>query len=303
MPAYWFLYNMYALERNAWKYIDRDKRQERVQHLEYDYLAPDTINELVNAIRLLQQFTGAAYLAQQGQEVTASNAVSVGKKLLDEQNEIVDELEVVAEGFENTRRKTLVTKVQQAYNVYQQLIKLYAVNQLLESNTKAKSSRDVFASIPSRLQLNKWLNIGGQLIPADEVEKLKKSIKKGQMETWDDVHDFYQAQADIYPQQKLAHALAALKEVTGIRIRENELSRLIQLLDDALATRTWMSDGIYNSRAKDYSNPYRQMVYETEKEMEAVIGSLEDNSFLTMQKEQLSLFTSKIKKLKKTLRK
>ncbi|MDB5252018.1 MAG: hypothetical protein JWP27_1187, partial [Flaviaesturariibacter sp.] len=32
MPAYWFRYNMYALARNAHKYIDRDKRTERIQH-------------------------------------------------------------------------------------------------------------------------------------------------------------------------------------------------------------------------------------------------------------------------------
>ena len=35
MPAYWFLHNMYALARNAWKYGDRDKRLEKKQLLEY----------------------------------------------------------------------------------------------------------------------------------------------------------------------------------------------------------------------------------------------------------------------------
>src|SRR5256885_15087051 len=44
MPAYWFMYNMYALERNAWKYVDRDKRHDKFQLLESDYLAPDSIN-------------------------------------------------------------------------------------------------------------------------------------------------------------------------------------------------------------------------------------------------------------------
>lgn len=29
MPGYWFLYNMYALARNAWKYVDRDSRIEK----------------------------------------------------------------------------------------------------------------------------------------------------------------------------------------------------------------------------------------------------------------------------------
>ena len=37
MPAYWFMYNMYALARNAWKYIRRDKRIDKTQLIEYDY--------------------------------------------------------------------------------------------------------------------------------------------------------------------------------------------------------------------------------------------------------------------------
>ena len=29
MPGYWFMHNMYALARNSWKYIDRDKRTDK----------------------------------------------------------------------------------------------------------------------------------------------------------------------------------------------------------------------------------------------------------------------------------
>src|SRR6202042_998940 len=38
MPAYWFMYNMYALARNAWKYADRDKRNDKTQLLEFNFL-------------------------------------------------------------------------------------------------------------------------------------------------------------------------------------------------------------------------------------------------------------------------
>src|SRR5690606_29947232 len=41
MPAYWFQHNMYAPARNAWKYGDRDKRTQRLQLIEHDFLAPD----------------------------------------------------------------------------------------------------------------------------------------------------------------------------------------------------------------------------------------------------------------------
>ena len=61
MPAYWFQYNMYALARNSWKYVDRDKRIDKTQYIEYDFLAPDTINEILKALTLLKKFTGRAY--------------------------------------------------------------------------------------------------------------------------------------------------------------------------------------------------------------------------------------------------
>ena len=54
IPGYWFMYNMYALARNEWKYINRDRRTEKIQRIEYDFLAPDTINEIFDSVEILQ---------------------------------------------------------------------------------------------------------------------------------------------------------------------------------------------------------------------------------------------------------
>jgi hypothetical protein len=304
MPAYWFMYNMYALERNAWKYIDRDKRKERIQTIEYDYLAPDTINEMVTSIQLLQKFTGLAFLKQEGeQEISEEKAIAIGKKLLETKDDIVNNLEIIAEDFENTKRKVLLIKVQQAYNVFTQLIELHAVNQLLvvAQQKKGNSLSEILNEMPARLQLNSWLNIGGQLIPADAVEQLNKNIKARKLNSWTDVHGFYQQQAAMYPQQKLAHALAALKEVTGVKLKSANGTTITALLDRVLATREWMTKGIYESREKDYTNPFRKMAYDSMEEMNAVVGKLEDNSFIKYQEEQLKVFRRKINKLKKSL--
>jgi hypothetical protein len=40
-----------------------------------------------------------------------------------------------------------------------------------------------------------------------------------------------------------------------------------------------MVKGIFDSRAKDYHNPFRKMVYDNRKQMEEVIGKLDENSF------------------------
>jgi NDP-sugar pyrophosphorylase family protein len=62
MPAFWWLYNMYALARNSGKYKSRDKRKHKIQNIEFEALAPDTIEEIFNACRLLEIWTAKAWL-------------------------------------------------------------------------------------------------------------------------------------------------------------------------------------------------------------------------------------------------
>ena len=61
-----------------------------------------------------------------------------------------------------------------------------------------------------------------------------------------------------------------------------------------------MTKGIHESRAKDYQNPFRKIVYESFAEMNTVLGKLEDNSFITQQLEELVSFKKEIIALKKS---
>ncbi|MEK7224843.1 MAG: hypothetical protein AAB221_04085 [Bacteroidota bacterium] len=71
----------------------------------------------------------------------------------------------------------------------------------------------------------------------------------------------------------------------------------LYLLQQAVATKEWMVKGIYESRAKDYSNPFRKMLYDTEKEMEKVTGALKDNSFIKEQQAAAKIYLEKINSL------
>jgi hypothetical protein len=70
-----------------------------------------------------------------------------------------------------------------------------------------------------------------------------------------------------------------------------------------ISTKEWMTKGIYDSKAKDYVNPYRKMVYETTAEMNAVVGKLEDNSFIKEQVTDLKRFKREISAIKKAFSK
>ena len=298
MPAYWFIYNMYALERNGWKYKDRDKREERIQHLEYEYLAPDSINEIVESITLFQKFTGKAFFKKNEPEKEFANndAISKGKQLLEDKDPIVDELEILADGFENTKRKVVIIKIVKSYHIFKDLVTFYCVNQLLYQ-IKEKGICDyenLINSLPSKYVLNEWINVGGQLIPQSEISLLNKRIRDEKITGWDDLHSFYKQQQTQYFIQKLAHSLAALQAVTGVRVKNMKRETLKNMFYSAIVTKEWMTQGICQSRAKDYNNPFRKITFTNMKEMDEVVGKLEDNSFIKQQRQELEKYRHQI---------
>ncbi|MFM2362576.1 MAG: hypothetical protein RLZZ316_1478 [Bacteroidota bacterium] len=297
MPGYWFLYNMYALARNAWKYIDRDKRTDKTQLIEYDFLAPDTINEILASLQLLKEITGNAYALKNNTIVTKEQAVKTGQKLLETNNPVLKELEYVASGIENTDRKALILKVPKAYQLFKELIAYHAAQQLVQfiDAHAITNLRSLLKKLPAATSLTPWRNIGGQLIKENELQAFLKQIKNGKVKNWQQVHGFYSQQSAAYPLQKLQHALAALQKLTGKKITQKE--QLSELLLQSVATKEWMTKGIYESRAKDYNNPFRSMVYESFEEMNTVVGSLEDNSFIAQEKKALAAYKKKITKL------
>ena len=280
MPAYWFMYNMYALARNAWKYIDRDKRTDKTQLIEYNFLAPDSINEIIDALDQLIIITGTAYAKKFGQRMPAEEIKNTGKKLLESNDRLVNDLELLVPDAEHSERKVILIKGLQAYQLYKELISLYAATELVQfiARNKIKTAAAFFDQLPPPGKLQTWVNAGGQLIPGDEMAKFLDQVSSNKIKNWAAVHAFYKKQAERYSLQKLQHALAALQAVQGINIKKNKAA-FTQLLQQSVYTKEWMVKGIYDSRAKDYTNPFRKMVYDNRNEMDAVTGTLETKRF------------------------
>ncbi len=325
MPGYWFQHNMYALARNAWKYADRDKRTQRLQLIENDFLAPDTINEILYSLELFERLTGEAWLRQfgNGSETAVSapgkkgarshrrnsaegglpDASAIGRELLDQQKNSLDELEITAPGFEHSHRKVVLRKLPACYHIFKDLVVYHAV-QLLSEHIRVQQPRtktELAAALPSRLKVVDWENIGGQLIPRPAMEKLRQDIRSGKLSSWEDVHAFYGRQASAYPSEKLSHALAALRKVTGFSIQKTDATSFAALLKKSVQVKKWMVDGIHSSREKDYTNPFRLMLYRNASEMNKVVGSLDDNPFINQEQQALRQYSSHISKIIRTI--
>jgi hypothetical protein len=141
---------------------------------------------------------------------------------------------------------------------------------------------------------NEWLNIGGQLIPGSSLKELIRNIHLDKIRSWDDVHDFYKETSAQYFIHKRQHAFASMLEVLKMKPANFTNKIFLQLLQQSVVTRSWMVKGIYESRAKDYENPFRQMVYESQKEMEKVVGKLKDNAFIRQQQDDLAQYKKSV---------
>lgn len=297
MPAYWFMYNLYALARNAMKYVDRDKRTRKLQKVEYDFLAPDSVNEIIEGLHLLRKFTGmAVHPDEKNEKVLAEK----GEALLNDNTARFSELNIRAYGFENNHRPVVIIKAKEAYQVYKRLVVFYGVSQLLlkSSQDKIENLEQLKSALPSRPERGSWNNIGGQLLPEAVLQQLLKQTREGKIDSWDELHGEYERLGNRYQADKLHHAYASLLEILEMAPGQLDEKKFKELLDEALQTRKWMTAHIYESRLKDYESPFRKMNYDSEEEMKEVIGSIDDNSFINLQKEESRRFSESITEIK-----
>lgn len=293
MPAYWFMYNLYALARNAGKYVDRDKRINRLQQIEYDFLAPDSINEIFTALELLKKLAALS----QNAKGAAGVLVETGERILEGQADTVKNITITSSGFENSSRPVCICKVNEAYRIYKELVIYYGVTNLLHfiQSHSINSFDALIKALPGKPARLQWSNIGGQLLPVNSLNTVLEEIKTGTIKSWDELHKFYEESGKVYDKQKLGHAYASLLEV--LKIEKLDASGFKDLLSKTLNIKEWMVQAIYNSRAKDYQNEFRKMVYGNEEEMQIVTGKLEDNVFIKQQKQELEEFKCSVNKV------
>lgn len=287
VPGYWFMYNMYALMRNTNKFISRDKRSFKNQYFEYDILAPDTVNEI---------FTGIEEIKKAVAKSLDTSSALDWLNNTDKANE-----EIFLDNAEFSKRKVVLLKPKESFHLFKKLVRYYAVCQVLEHINPETFSDSINQIIADGLQREEFENVGSQLVPVSKLDTLLQDLKDKKINSWDEMHSNYHQLSNNYIQDKLKHALASLQEITETDASKWDGSFWSELFEEALATKKWICDEIYNSRSKDYHNPFRLMVYESEAEMNEVVGRLEDNSFINQQASEFANFQNQIKAFKSQL--
>jgi hypothetical protein len=291
---------MYALARNAWKFDKRDVRTDKNMLLEYDFLAPDTVSEILEGIKLMEFWVGNTLEPNFSKE----KSMALGKSWLLNPENASNPLPIYVENIENSKRKTRVAKCHQAYQIFNDLLCYHAAKEWLATMERNpdKAPLDLLnITLRNATAIQKWDNIGGQIIPAGVVSDLKNNIKSGQINRWSQVHDVYEKQASLYYDQKFENALNGFMQVIDEPINNPEFME--KWLEKAVEISNFLTAGIENSRAKDFKDPFRLAMFGSEKEMEKVIGSIHENEFISDAKEKSKTFHTKIKELISSIKK
>ncbi|TFG81901.1 MAG: DUF4954 family protein [Spirochaetales bacterium] len=287
MPAYWWMYNMYALLRNEVKFKARDKRQITTQNVEFSALAPDTVEEIFAALELLELRTGESWYAFKGKATPEpEEARARGRELLTGPKEHIDSLEVRAQGTENSKRPVILLKPRRAYKAYRHMLRWYAMQTLIGYfAVRPDSGFSDAAEVLAGPRLREWENLGGQLASREKVEHLVSRIKSGEVHGWDEVHNEYARLWAEYPLDKAQHAWATLCDLLG----NPELDRecFVREVSRFMDSTRFVEEQIYLTRGKDFANRFRKATFRGEEEMRAVLGTPEAASFVRQSRAEM----------------
>ncbi len=301
LPGYWWTHNMYALMRNESKFLARDRRPAKLQRFEQSPFGPDTANEMLEAVTLLELWTGRAdVLADGGDPWTCTDAEleSRGKAILDAGGPGPD-FEVFAGGAENSSRPVLVANPKRGRNAYLEMLVWYAGTAILEyafrgetplmdiealerelgtGNEPGSAAPDETAGREEApVRVGGWENLGGQLVPVDSLESILARMERREITDWNELHDQYALLGERYPADKARHAWSVFAYLVRNGHAAAGLSRLLASVRDLSYT---VERRVLESREKDYTNSFRRATFRSPGEMRAVVGEAGSNPFV-----------------------
>lgn len=295
MPAYWFMFNMFAIARNNGKFKKRDGRKVKKQYIELDPLAPDTIQEMLIAMDRLVSLTGRWLRANdEWFKHRKENLYDLAKEYLLQNPQSNIELE---DPKCMKRYGAKIVKPAQGYREYRKIMEYFSIKTLVEycdvHNIK-KLNIDAMKEIETYNLYTSWVNVGGQVIPEAKLQELFTLIKKGTVKSWDEVHDFYNKCQEKYLEYKSSYAVYILEQLYSCGIDQFTSNMFASIVEDVTDVSNYMYENSVESRKKDYIDYFRTITYKNEKEMNAVIGTLESNEFLNELKAETEDFNKKL---------
>lgn len=295
VPGYWFRHNMFAMARNNFKFIKRDKRVIKAQHIEMEYLAPDCMQEVHLALERIILLTREQL--QRAGKLTGKDDAETWQEAKDFLHKNPNSQLILEDSSAMRKYGAKIICPAQGYREYRKVMKYFAIKVLMDYCDKKSVvlSKNVLSEIYSMPLFVSWENVGGQVIPAEKVKTLLQGINEGILSSWEEVHDFYDKCNDSYLADKARYAIYLLEYLYSKPLFDFTADIYRNILLDVGDVSTFIYESSVESRKKDYLDDFRKITYRNEDEMISVVGKLEENDFLIELKAETEKFNDKLK--------
>jgi hypothetical protein len=176
------------------------------------------------------------------------------------------------------------------------MLLVYAAEALVEYMTaNPEADLETMCDELSGPRQRDWVNLGGQPVWAGDLDQLVAEIRTGRHRSWDDIHAACDRLWAKYGEDRQAHGLSILLEVLEVEALDDEQWR--ELLTEAVELKRKMAEATARSRGKDYTGHFRQMTFADADEMQAVVGSAQEDAFCRQMKAQAEEFAARAQEI------
>lgn len=188
---------------------------------------------------------------------------------------------------------------------YRKMLRLYGARELMqavaEAHQRGKAAEKGRLAEAVRALIGEpcrsWENVGGQIMPSPTVGRLLEGVRSGRIACWSELHDAYQEAWAEYPAQRRSHGLFCMLLAMDRRVEELDAALIRRTLEESVEIQEELLDRAYASRRKDFDNPFRQATFRNPREMEAVLGRLEDTPFLCEYRKETESYCREVKRI------
>ena len=179
--------------------------------------------------------------------------------------------------LERSRRRVNIIAPEQGMAAYRRMLLHYGVTALTGFLHKEGLDFTAFQAAYPRAVSLEWENLGGQLVPAPKVDRLRQEIRDSVHTSWEAIHERYRRFQEEYALDKARNGLQVLRFLyTGAADSAAPLSGADW--DEALAQdreiRRYIEEQIILTKRKDYEDRFRRLTYLNEQEQHLILGPL-----------------------------
>lgn len=256
IPAYWWMYNRYALLRNEDKFSSRDQRHIKLHSIETSFMAPDTIVETLGALELLTQWK---------QEKGLSEGL------------------VTTTSIERSNMPTRILKTQEGIEAYKEMLLFGCMRIILsylkEHHVQPSSLTELGSPFTKQELLQKqFINLGGQIINQHHILSLIEDIEHKRVNSWYDIHRYYDSLNDTYQKEQAHLAYSTLLVLANKEEMDQSTWKTLVKTFTQVCTQT--AQMVTSSRERDLHDPFRTMIYHSKEQQEAILGDIKSKSFV-----------------------